>query len=145
MRAQDIMRLEPLIINRVRQTLAKNIRIPFSRGMNAEIFQFHLQEMIEYTAKDLVEDILLYCEVCLPINAEESRRVTYPADWWQAFKERWACRWWKRKYPVKYKEVTLKIKIDLREIFDAWALAPDERKPFYMYKQPVEFTERSLP
>jgi hypothetical protein len=28
--------------------------------------------------------------------------ITYPRDWWQAFKERWFSKWLKVKYPVKY-------------------------------------------
>ncbi|WP_230677522.1 hypothetical protein, partial [Streptococcus pneumoniae] len=30
--------------------------------------------------------------------------VTYPSDWWQAFKERWFPMWARKKWPVKYTE-----------------------------------------
>lgn len=30
--------------------------------------------------------------------------VRYPADWWQAFKERWFPVWLKRQFPVRYEE-----------------------------------------
>ena len=33
---------------------------------------------------------------------EEHREVEYPADWWQAFKERWFPAWLIERYPVKY-------------------------------------------
>jgi hypothetical protein len=28
--------------------------------------------------------------------------VRWPATWWDAFKERWAPRWWLRRWPAKY-------------------------------------------
>jgi hypothetical protein len=29
----------------------------------------------------------------------------WPADWWQAFRERWAPRWWLARHPVRYEEL----------------------------------------
>jgi hypothetical protein len=37
--------------------------------------------------------------------------VTYPADWWQAFKERWFPAWAKARWPVAFK--TTLISFDL--------------------------------
>ena len=34
--------------------------------------------------------------------------VQYPADWWQAFRERWLPAWWLRRWPVQYTTHTLK-------------------------------------
>lgn len=30
--------------------------------------------------------------------------VRYPADWWQAFRERWFPGWWLKRHPVRYVE-----------------------------------------
>lgn len=35
------------------------------------------------------------------------KTVRYPADWWQALKERWFPRKWQKRWPVKYTEDTL--------------------------------------
>lgn len=40
--------------------------------------------------------------------------VKYPADWWQAVKDRWFPEWAKRRWPVQYK----------RHFIDAKALYP---------------------
>jgi hypothetical protein len=32
----------------------------------------------------------------------ETWDVKYPSDWWQAFKERWAPKWAKKRWPVEY-------------------------------------------
>ncbi len=36
----------------------------------------------------------------------------WPADWWQAFRERWFPAWWLRRWPVRYKSVSIKEKED---------------------------------
>lgn len=33
---------------------------------------------------------------------EETGWVSYPADWWEALKERWFPKWMLRRWPVKY-------------------------------------------
>jgi hypothetical protein len=42
------------------------------------------------------------------------QEITYPEDWWQAFKERWFPDWLKEKYPIKYTKV----------VIDVWELYP---------------------
>lgn len=34
--------------------------------------------------------------------------VQYPADWWQALRERWFPAWWLRRWPVQYTARTLR-------------------------------------
>lgn len=36
------------------------------------------------------------------MSGKDIVRVKYPADWWQAFKKRWAPRWFLRRWPVVY-------------------------------------------
>lgn len=36
------------------------------------------------------------------ILGEQLDVITYPADWWQAFKERWFPAWLKAKFPPQY-------------------------------------------
>ena len=35
-------------------------------------------------------------------DAGRKEHFQYPADWWQAFKERWFPEWLLKKYPVRY-------------------------------------------
>lgn len=43
---------------------------------------------------------------------------SYPADWWQATKERWFPRWLLRRYPVRLKRVGGgKIAVDVHALF----------------------------
>lgn len=40
-------------------------------------------------------------KVILDILTQEDEVFDYPADWWQAFKERWFTKWLKRRSRVK--------------------------------------------
>ena len=46
--------------------------------------------------------------------------VSYPADWWQAFKDRWFPTWVKRRWPVKMVTKT----IQARELYPKEKLIP---------------------
>ena len=39
--------------------------------------------------------------------AEDSREITYPRDWWQAFRARWLPEWWLSRRPVVNTSVTV--------------------------------------
>jgi hypothetical protein len=46
----------------------------------------------------------------------------YPADWWQAIKERFAPEWFKRRWPVRYIEITL----TARELYPMLSIPQEE-------------------
>ncbi|NIR18000.1 MAG: hypothetical protein GWN86_30505 [Desulfobacterales bacterium] len=45
----------------------------------------------------------------------------YPADWWQAFRERFFPKWWLKRWPVKHKVV----KIEAKAIYPKIAMPKD--------------------
>ena len=53
----------------------------------------------------------------------EHREYQWPADWWQAFKERWFPLWAKARWPVQYERRV----VDVMEIYPTYkpALPPD--------------------
>jgi hypothetical protein len=38
-------------------------------------------------------------------DSQPVRSVTYPADWWQAFKERWFPIWAQKRWPPRYTRI----------------------------------------
>lgn len=66
-------------------------------GLNKKFF-------LEKRARDMVIRLRAY------VMAEETNKqiIRYPADWWEAFKERWFGKWLKSKIGVKYKEIEVK-------------------------------------
>lgn len=53
------------------------------------------------------------------------QHIKYPADWWQAFKERWFPKWLIESYPIRYKVIDL----DVRELYPRFKPAlPDEER-----------------
>lgn len=54
-----------------------------------------------------VEDMIYQLSLKLKKHQLEYKEVKYPKDWWQSLKERFAPEWFKKRYPVEYKEVRL--------------------------------------
>lgn len=63
--------------------------------------KFHLDHIIER----IVFDLRTYIMSMPKQRIEVHRR--WPADWWQAFKERWFPAWLLRRYPVKYERIDI--------------------------------------
>jgi hypothetical protein len=60
--------------------------------------------------------------------------VRYPADWWQAFKDRWFPMWAKRRWPVRHSVVVL----EARGLYPMMALPdrPDAHIDVLVDRQP---------
>ena len=50
----------------------------------------------------------------------ERQECVWPADWWQAFKERWYPAWAKHRWPVEYRRV----EIVARELYPKLQISP---------------------
>lgn len=84
-----------------------------------EEFTFQVQQLAEVLAmgrgtkiagerfdvEEKVEATRYLIALVLDIATQEEPMMRIPADWWQAFKERWYPQWLKKKSPVKYKEI----------------------------------------
>ena len=70
--------------------------------------------------------------------AEDAGRqfVVFPADWWQAVKERWFPAWALRRWPVKYQRWTLDVKVLYLDF--KYAL-PDQPRNWKVVHQDVDF------
>ena len=91
----------------------------FSEELAAEIAcapDIRLNQNFEWGCNDLAMQIRY--KIAGKITAEEM--ATYPADWWEAFKDRWFSPWMKNRWPVRYKSVH----ITARELYPKMAL-PD--------------------
>lgn len=54
---------------------------------------------------------------------EERADVSYPSDWWQAFRERWLPAWWLRRHPVRVTTRSLAVRGEARALFpEVWPL-----------------------
>ena len=52
--------------------------------------------MVDYMGEDLVATVREF------IPTVKLASVSYPATWWDAFKERWAPAWFLRRWPASY-------------------------------------------
>lgn len=68
---------------------------------------FRLEEFENLTeARFRLDEIIpgLILELRAQIPKLPLGEVSFPADWWQAVKERWAPVWWKKRWPVRMKK-----------------------------------------
>lgn len=59
------------------------------------------------------------------------REVSYPKDWWQAFKKRWAPKWFLARWPVENTTVVMDAKLIYPDINIS---LPDERHFLHINK-----------
>ena len=41
------------------------------------------------------------------IPVVELANEKYPANWWEAFRERWLPEWWLKRHPIEYRHITV--------------------------------------
>lgn len=88
--------------------------------INLDIQKFIMHEEISY--KDL-EKLLIHFDIqrsafsqnyilrfyaSIAAQKLDEKRCQYPADWKEAFKERWFPKWLLKRYPVKYTYIEMK-------------------------------------
>jgi hypothetical protein len=83
------------------------------------------EEFLRDAKIDVIEDTLareIEVAVRVGIFGKQHEKVEckYPADWWQAFRERFFPKWWVKRWPVAYTKMVL----DVKELFPKLAI-PD--------------------
>ena len=74
-------------------------------GLDIET-ETNISEWIDFTA----DNIRIEVRGFVWEEQLERRETSYPADWWQAFKERWFPEWAQRRWPIKYTHYIVDIK-----------------------------------
>lgn len=76
---------------------------------------------VEVTAEIYADEILMRIRHDVFVEKFPEHTISYPEDWWQAFKERWFTKFLLRRYPVRYTEHRISLSV----------LYPDMRPPLY--------------
>lgn len=75
---------------------------------------------VDLAARDLVAQLEVFLVKGKTTSGGASETVSYPADWWQAFKARWfdyrTLRWLLRKYPVRMTEVKVQTRYEVTRV-----------------------------
>ena len=105
-----------------------DIRTVTLERLKASVFAYLPPELLDHTdiafssSADFFTNMIVARLTALIYGEQESAQRTehkYPADWWQAFKERWFPKLLIKLYPVKYK----KIIVDVRCIYPEFSPA----------------------
>jgi hypothetical protein len=81
----------------------------FSLGMAQLIHEDELLQSLhpELIVKRTFDKIAVGIKAHIWGRTQKKIDVKYPADWKQAFKERWFPKWLRNKYPIRYVEFTV--------------------------------------
>ena len=89
---------ESIVLDKLKYVVMRYLTKEFidELGILPEIdFSNHVKFICDDTAMRIRQDILA--------EHLETVEVKYPADWWQAFKERWFPKWLQKYYPINEK------------------------------------------
>ncbi len=85
---------------------------------------------IETVLEDVADRFVLQLRAHIWGEHVDTVELKHPADWWQAFRERWFPKRWLKKHPVQY---TRKV-VDLRAVYPGFVPAvPDQDYRLTMY------------
>ena len=65
---------------------------------------FDREVQVSVLRQTLCDNITAYFKTFVWVESKniQEKEVKYPADWWQALKEKWFPKWLLEKYPVEY-------------------------------------------
>lgn len=108
--------------------------------MMLQIYRYSLQK---YIAKEMLEDRVTslaevdhFCQAfVLTLRTKILGRplgvISYPSDWWQAFKDRWFPGWMKRRWPVE------RTSHEVRDLYPSMPIPPHTPVRVVMTKMEV--------
>jgi len=86
--------IQKAILERLRFAARETITGEMLTSVNVTFLEDHFNENIIFHWK-------------ATIAGQNLRTIQYPRDWWQAFKERWFPRGFKRWWPIEYKVIDI--------------------------------------
>ena len=121
----------PMFIRRLAQELVTQMVLPpeHLEHEGIDTIGYILGAAVDELAHACATQISLFASVMLPVHAEQSDSVSYPRDWWQACRERWLPRWWKRRHPVLYQTETITARLDMRDVLRSCLQTPTTEHP----------------
>lgn len=80
----------------------------FTGNMRKYVYEtfFDLATVPPEIQVQVIDERIQHCiRAVAKIVTQEELLCSYPRDWWQAFKQRWFCKWMLRRWPVETEDV----------------------------------------
>ena len=120
------IRIEKLRIG-IQKAISHHVmRLLESEGPDLQVFVDQMAHAVVCDIRGFVLKMAEQKELKRTKTAEQS--VIYPRDWWQAFRQRWAPKWWLDRYPVQMTTVTIATQTDVVEKHET-RICPHTRVP----------------
>ncbi len=108
----------PEITEATLEKITLAVQIPISMGLAKD---FAIEPQVHIFMDELLNGLVIQVRQGILSQQIENIVVMYPADWWQAVKERFAPEWFLERWPVEYNKTV----VDVRAVYPKMAL-PDE-------------------
>ncbi len=92
----------------IQQVMVEKVHVTCQEVLSEELFianHVDLQAACDHVAHVMV--LRLQSSVLGKQHGKIDVERQWPADWWQAVRERWFPRWWLKRWPVRYCQVSV--------------------------------------
>jgi len=110
--------VSPTVLEKI--TFAAKLRIS---AQLVEDFIYESQVKVFYDA--WFDDIVVIVRQGILSQKIDEITVRYPADWWQAVKERFAPGWFRRRWPIEWNKTV----VDVRAVYPKMAMPEETHSP----------------
>jgi hypothetical protein len=114
----------------IQQYVLPVLKLTAQRALDESQIQFanlgSIEQYTHHVAKELIFSLTAR------VANKDLGSFQHPKDWWQAVKERWAPKWFLKKYPVEYTVYTAKA-------FYPDIKIPDHQEYVQFYKKGVHY------
>jgi hypothetical protein len=96
----------------VKKYVAEKIPLAVYKSIHTRMLRDARIEVCRAAASDVCDSLIAYLETYMVgiVVEKISIHEKYPADWWQAVRERWFPRWWLARHPVRYRHIDIEKK-----------------------------------
>ena len=97
-RTINLERLELACQVEITEEVRRRLSMEFGKlGWQGVATSVVVRDQLDHTVGSLFRQMRAYV---LGVPHRQESVVRVPADWWQAFKQRWAPPWWLRRHPI---------------------------------------------
>lgn len=93
--------MNPPLETRVSEIILRRIQEGVEARVDVGTFAVMCDAAVDVYVEDLGEQLIVELTRHVWCVDHGTKCAEYPATWWDAFKQRWAPRWWLARWPVK--------------------------------------------
>jgi hypothetical protein len=93
----------------IKQVALDKIKVHVAKELSLDMTFVSQHAAVSVVMNEMARSLTFHLQSC--VLGKSGGRVDvdrkWPADWWQAVRERWAPKWWLKRHPVKHASVAI--------------------------------------